>query len=338
MLRYGVSYRVLRRSLERLAAERTLTPERRSYRVRPSQPLPTQTLYLFVGGTITRRPPPGNTQTIERECARANLRLVVVRHVWRGTVMEFDHPANFSKEQLKHIIGFMVWTMGYHDKACAEVLGIVHQYGKPVGIFDERQGYHETPIPFANRLTRCAVVAQREDEGAALGRYLLDRGHRKILYASLPGFDFNDIRYSGLCSMFSRAGIADGVTATSLPSKLPPIPSANAEHTNPIDEVIEKQGATAIVGYNDTAALAVLRYLRERGIAVPGRVSVVGFDDSPEASLEGLTSYNFNSQEAISLLVGHILSDPARRLRRAPPVDLVQGYVTERASSGLAPS
>ncbi|GAA3091177.1 substrate-binding domain-containing protein [Nonomuraea salmonea] len=36
---------------------------------------------------------------------------------------------------------------------------------------------------------------------------------------------------------------------------------------------------TAIVCLNDTAALGVIGGLRERGIAVPGEMSVVGYDD-----------------------------------------------------------
>ena len=42
-------------------------------------------------------------------------------------------------------------------------------------------------------------------------------------------------------------------------------------------------GATALFVANDQMALGVLRALHERGIAIPGEMSVVGFDDIPEA-------------------------------------------------------
>ena len=40
---------------------------------------------------------------------------------------------------------------------------------------------------------------------------------------------------------------------------------------------------TALVALNDSMAIGALALLRSRGIAVPGRVSVVGFDDMPIA-------------------------------------------------------
>ena len=38
-------------------------------------------------------------------------------------------------------------------------------------------------------------------------------------------------------------------------------------------------GATAVIAFNDLMAIGVMRRLAERGVAVPGEVSVVGFDD-----------------------------------------------------------
>ncbi len=382
MSRYGVSYRTLRRSLEGLAAEGTLVPEGRSFRVRETRALATQTLYLFAGGVASRRPPAVNTHTLERECARANLELVVVRHNWHGTRMVFDRPIDFTPTQLSRIIGFMVWTMGYSEAACTEVLGMLSRHGKPVGVFDERQGFHQRPIPFANRLTRCAVIAQREDEGASLGRYLLGRGHRRVLYVSPQAGGFSEPRCRGIGMAFERAGYADGVRAVYLPSERPSLQAENLQAVVPgmyetadremqpgvreallsalssqstsiashveqellrrrlapvLDQAVHGDGVTAVVGYNDFTAIPALRHLRSSGVTVPEQVSVVGFDDSQESSLEGLTSYNFNSEEAITLLLGHILSHTVGPARSTPAVDLVEGYVTERASSGPAP-
>lgn len=38
-------------------------------------------------------------------------------------------------------------------------------------------------------------------------------------------------------------------------------------------------GATAVVAYNDLMAIGLLRAAQERGLAVPGRLSIIGFDD-----------------------------------------------------------
>jgi DNA-binding LacI/PurR family transcriptional regulator len=46
----------------------------------------------------------------------------------------------------------------------------------------------------------------------------------------------------------------------------------------------ERMEASAIFAANDHMALGVLRALQEAGVGVPGEVSVVGFDDVPEAT------------------------------------------------------
>ncbi|WP_457964686.1 LacI family DNA-binding transcriptional regulator [Arthrobacter sp. D1-29] len=46
----------------------------------------------------------------------------------------------------------------------------------------------------------------------------------------------------------------------------------------------EQEGCTAVFTANDHMALGVLRAFREKGISVPGDISLVGFDDVPEAS------------------------------------------------------
>jgi len=41
---------------------------------------------------------------------------------------------------------------------------------------------------------------------------------------------------------------------------------------------------TAVFCYNDMMAIGALRYAHERGLSVPGEISVVGFDDISESS------------------------------------------------------
>ncbi len=338
MDRYGVSYRTLRRALERLCSEGKLLPDRRSYRVREIRPARRQVLYLFVGSHHSHRPSHIHMHTVERECAKANLRLVVVRHRWQGRRLVFDHDGIFHPNQLADTMGFMVWTVCYPEETCAELLRILGGFDKPVAVLDERHGYHHRPIPFANRRMRCVPIAVRADEGAAVGRYLLNYGHRRMLYIGRTPEATVGSRLEGIRGVHARAGHADGILVAHVPEALCAVAGKDTTRlctvlSGPVAKAIEN-GVTAIVGYNDNTALAVLHYLRTRSVAVPERISVVGFDDSYEASLAGLTSYNFNSEAAIALLVGHTVAGPSPRARTGAQLDKVEGFLTERDSSG----
>jgi DNA-binding LacI/PurR family transcriptional regulator len=92
---------------------------------------------------------------------------------------------------------------------------------------------------------------------------------------------------------------------------------------------------TAWVCYNDELAADCLDSLAGRGVEVPGELSVVGFDDSDEASRRSITSYNFNGSAYVHAMVEFLLN-PARRglFRRDRDIVTYEGYVTPRRSSG----
>ncbi|QNE21964.1 LacI family DNA-binding transcriptional regulator [Kribbella qitaiheensis] len=97
--------------------------------------------------------------------------------------------------------------------------------------------------------------------------------------------------------------------------------------------------ATAVFVANDQMALGLLRSLAERGLRVPGQVSVVGFDDVPEAEFFSppLTTvrqdFTLVGRHSIELLLEQLEGDPpARRRRVVVPARLVQ-----RASTASPP-
>ncbi|MDR2255738.1 MAG: LacI family transcriptional regulator [Arthrobacter sp.] len=71
---------------------------------------------------------------------------------------------------------------------------------------------------------------------------------------------------------------------TTLPqSRIPAGPPASGATATGLIELLN--GATAVLGLSDTCALAVLAAAADAGIAVPERLSVIGFGGSPEAAL-----------------------------------------------------
>ncbi|MBD3241005.1 MAG: GntR family transcriptional regulator, partial [Chitinivibrionales bacterium] len=95
---------------------------------------------------------------------------------------------------------------------------------------------------------------------------------------------------------------------------------------------------TAWVGSNDRVALAALEWLARRRIAVPERLSVIGFDDSAGAYQQRLTSYNFDCRGIARTVVARLTARQAflgsigRELERIEP----EGFVNVRTTSGPA--
>ncbi|MER9400473.1 substrate-binding domain-containing protein [Mesorhizobium sp. M0615] len=95
------------------------------------------------------------------------------------------------------------------------------------------------------------------------------------------------------------------------------------------------QTPTAILAMSDKIALHALDWLRERNIAVPGDVSIVGFDGVPEGadSEPPLTTVAQPIAEMGRLAVKAILENDGSQHRQLLPVDLVV-----RGSSGPSPA
>jgi DNA-binding LacI/PurR family transcriptional regulator len=97
-------------------------------------------------------------------------------------------------------------------------------------------------------------------------------------------------------------------------------------------------GVTAVIGYNDLVALGLLNRFTARGVAVPGDLSVLGFDDIALAAMvhPSLTTVALPKEQSgragVDLLL-HLLEQPDRKVgRRDLPVQLMV-----RASTGPVP-
>ena len=93
---------------------------------------------------------------------------------------------------------------------------------------------------------------------------------------------------------------------------------------------------TAWVGLGDPVASMAHSFLHRQGIAVPGHISIAGFDDSIEAIGLGLTSYNFNMPGLVDAMVDFIY-DSARTPPRGEPRHVeIPGRVMHRFTCGQA--
>lgn len=108
-------------------------------------------------------------------------------------------------------------------------------------------------------------------------RHLIDLGHQQIQYIT------GDISWSA--GRRRRDGYADTMTSAGLQSHITEGDWAiETGYRIGLEFDFPGNGVTGVVCANDHLALGLLKACRERAIAVPHDLSVVGFDDIPEAA------------------------------------------------------
>jgi DNA-binding LacI/PurR family transcriptional regulator len=181
----------------------------------------------------------------------------------------------------------------------------------------------EVPLVAVGCGTRASVTSVAIDNAAgaaAATRHLLGLGHRTVYHVAGPlsCLDAKE-RVDGWRQALREAGTPEPVV-------LAGDWSARSGYELGGRLAAGEPGLTAVFCGNDTMALGVIRALSERGIRVPGDVSVIGFDDVPEAGfyLPPLTTvrqdFGVLGRQALSTLIDR-MSDaiPAgRRVRVAP--------------------
>ncbi|MCO5996325.1 LacI family DNA-binding transcriptional regulator [Actinoallomurus rhizosphaericola] len=166
----------------------------------------------------------------------------------------------------------------------------------------------------------------------AATRYLLDLGHRTVHH--LPG------PMSWLEARERARGWRDALTEAGAPVP-PTIPgdwSAGSGYDRGLVLAADPD-ITAIFAANDQNALGVLRALHEAGRRVPDDVSVIGFDNIPEAAyfIPPLTTIRQDfaavGRSSVSLLLEQIESG-----RRSDKKIIISTELVSRSSAGRPPA
>lgn len=202
-------------------------------------------------------------------------------------------PGSDIDAQVVHraaVDGFVVYSMPDDDSHLAAVL----QRGLPAVIVDEPVGV--SGVDFVGIDDRAAC--------AAIGRHLVDLGHRRVGVICARLFsDRNDgpasiARQRGSIYALERlrlAGLADGLASqgvewTSVPveERFDHTPEAGAVAAGALLD--RHPDLTAIACTTDVLALGALTEARSRGLSVPEDLSLTGFDDVAGAAAAGLTT------------------------------------------------
>jgi DNA-binding LacI/PurR family transcriptional regulator len=133
--------------------------------------------------------------------------------------------------------------------------------------------------------------------------HLARRGHRRVL-ALMPDDAalrlLAEQRLSGARDASAENDVA--LRALEIPLRRDAIAPVLAAELGRAD------GATAIYAFNDELALVALELMREREIAVPGQMAIIGCDDSPAAERirPRLTTLRFDEHGRWREIAGHL--------------------------------
>jgi len=151
--------------------------------------------------------------------------------------------------------------------------------------YRERLERIHVPIVVVNQHTEenpeFHAVALDEVGGARLAvEHLLDIGHRRIGYLGLGNRQrSNRLRLGGYRDALRRADLVpDPAWALIVPESEIGEQDDTEIGENHLPDLLEA-GVTAVFCYNDRVAVGALQACRAHGIAVPGGLSLVGFDD-----------------------------------------------------------
>lgn len=154
------------------------------------------------------------------------------------------------------------------------------------------------------------VVRTSDERGMAMAvDHLVRLGHRRI--AHIDGG-------SGLIAASRREGYAAAMHAQGLGAEIRIIPGGQTQLDGQrAARALVDQGdlPTAVVAFNDDTAIAAMALLAQQGIDVPGRLSIVGWDDIEAAALStvGLTTVAQDPAVMSRLAVERVVARLERR-------------------------
>ncbi|MGI5379081.1 LacI family DNA-binding transcriptional regulator [Streptomyces sp. CA-251387] len=176
---------------------------------------------------------------------------------------------------------------------------------------------------------RYSVVDTDQADGARKAvRHLLDLGHRTVWHVAGPRASYaGQRRTEAWRAVLEEAG-------RPVPPPLRGDWSAESGYAAGLS-LAEEPDCTAVFVANDQMALGLLRALHERGRRVPEDISVVGFDDLPEAAffVPPLTSVHQDFAEVGRRCVQNVLRQVRAQGGARPGTDLVPTRLAIRRST-----
>lgn len=156
-----------------------------------------------------------------------------------------------------------------------------------------------------------SVIIDNEAGGRMAAEFLVTRGHDRVAFVGHAQHVDDFVSQSEARLAGFRAGLADaGITLEDRAVRRVEhdFRSGQAAAASLLDQT---DRPSAIFAHDDLLASAVLSVARERGVAVPGELSVIGFDDGDLAEPLGLTSVRQPLEESGQIATERLLDELA---------------------------
>jgi LacI family transcriptional regulator len=188
-----------------------------------------------------------------------------------------------------------------------------------------------TPMP-----RDIAAVSAAHFAGArSVTRHLVELGHRRIgVIAGPQNWLASDARLAGHASALAEVGVLPDPALVR-----PTEPTAQCGHAAAGDLLDLRQRPTALIGFNDKAAVGAMAAAAERGLRIPDDLSVAGFDDIDlaQATSPMLTTVRQPLQEMGRIAVSLLIRLLERQRLDALHIELATELIV-RGSTGRVPS
>jgi hypothetical protein len=154
---------------------------------------------------------------LEAECSRSGVRLSIMTP---DMLVHGFAPAQLDRAGLRRLqhdppLGFLLWRAAMPPEHFCAIAALLRKQARPIAVLDETGDAAELLKPHSWPSLRVLSMAVSPLSGEEVGRYLLGLGHRRIAFVSTrhTGRGHSLWRLSGLRTVYTAAGLADGVQA-----------------------------------------------------------------------------------------------------------------------------
>ncbi len=166
------------------------------------------------------------------------------------------------------------------------------------------------------------VICNDENSGYIAGKYLLEKGHKDILFLNAPlCISSAEERLSGVKRAFEEKGKA-------FSNVFELAPSDNYDKMKKI--LSSRKNYTALICFSDLFAMQAISILKELGKKVPEDVSVIGFDDILSRfkfplELTSLSSKKSTmAKEAVNILIDNLEENSSGTVKKILETKIIE--------------